>query len=255
MTCADQLDGIQQGAGKDFRAKAKLELGAQRDFEAMQSSLKDKNLRDAQKSYDKIPQNSVYLDDAKKVMTDKKQALINEGIKIAKSKAHRCEDYEKFITQQNGQYGDEISSAISAAVKCEPTVVVAPTVLDCSTTLQNGKDPKCKQQFCAGHEDAPQCTTAVAPPPVQNCQALVDAGTTANAQSDNVNALKDFEKAYACKPDAHVLSLTFMAACNAQRLDRARYWWKKLSSDEQTHDVIICVRANITRAQLDATGP
>ncbi len=252
VTCADQLDGIQAGAGKDFRAKAKLEIGAERDFNAVQSALKDKNLHDAQKSNDKIPQNSVYYDDAKKVMADKKQALINEGIKIAKSKSHRCEDFEKFIAQQNGQYGDEISAAISAAVKCEATVVVAPVPLDCSTALQNAKDAKCKQQFCAGHEDAPQCAPAVAPPPAQTCQQLVEAGTAANAQSDNINALKDFEKAYLCKPDAHVLSLTFMAACNAGKVDRARYWWKKLSSDEQTHDVIICVRAHIGRDQLDA---
>ncbi|HEY1550117.1 MAG TPA: FHA domain-containing protein [Kofleriaceae bacterium] len=252
VTCADQLDGIQQGAGKDFRAKAKLEIGAQRDFEAMQSALKDKNLRDAQKSYDKIPQSSsVYFDDAKKVMTDKKQAWINEGIKTAKSKAHRCEDFDKFIAQQNSQFGDEISSAISAAVKCEATVAIVPTVVDCSTSMQT-KDAKCKQQFCAGHEDSPLCAAAVAPPPVQNCQAMIEAGTAANAQSDYVSALKNYEKAYSCKPDGHVLSLTFMSACNAQNVNRARFWWKKLSSDEQTHDVIICVRANITRAQLDA---
>ncbi|HEX4452605.1 MAG TPA: FHA domain-containing protein [Kofleriaceae bacterium] len=253
VTCADQLDGIQPGAGKDLRAKAKLEIGAERDFTAMQGSLKDRNLRDAQKSYDKIPGNSVYIDDAKKVMADKKQALINEGIKTAKSKSHRCEDLEKFIAQQNGQYGDEISAAISAAVKCEAPVVVVAVPLDCSTTLQNAKDAKCKQQFCAGHEDAPQCAPAVAPPPAQNCQQLVDAGTAANAQSDYVNALKDYEKAYSCKPDGHVLSLTFMSACNAGKVDRARYWWKKLSSDEQTHDVIICVRAHIGRDQLDAS--
>jgi ABC transport system ATP-binding/permease protein len=253
VTCADQLDGIQPGAGKDVRAKAKLEIGAERDYNALQGALKDRNLRDAQKSYDKIPPNSVYLDDAKKVMADKKQALINEGIKIAKSKSHRCEDFEKFIAQQNGQYGDEISAAISAAVKCEAAVVVVPPPpLDCSSALQNPKDAKCKQQFCAGHEDAPQCAPAVAPPPAQTCQQLIDAGTAANAQSDNVNALKDFEKAYTCKPDAHVLSLTFMAACNAGNVNRARYWWKKLSSDEQTHDVIICVRAHIGRDQLDA---
>ena len=252
VTCADQLDGIQPGAGKDVRAKAKLEIGAERDYNALQGALKDRNLRDAQKSYDKIPPNSVYLDDAKKVMADKKQALINEGIKIAKSKSHRCEDFEKFIAQQNGQYGDEISAAISAAVKCEATVVVAPPPVDCSSALQNPKDAKCKQQFCAGHEDAPQCAAAVAPPPVQNCQKLVDDGTAANAQSDYVNALKDYEKAYSCKPDGHVLSLTFMSACNAGKIDRARFWWKKLSSDEQTHDVIICVRAHITRDQLDA---
>jgi hypothetical protein len=64
--------------------------------------------------------------------------------------------------------------------------------------------------------------------------------------------LQDYASAYACKPDGHVLSLTFMSACNAGDLKAARIWWRKLSSDEQTHDLIICVRAHITHDQLDA---
>jgi ABC transport system ATP-binding/permease protein len=251
-TCADQLDGIKKGAGQVHHAKAKLEIGAERDRDAMLAAFKDKSLREAQKALDKIPQDSVYFDDAKKAMAKEKQSIINENIGIAKKKSHRCDDLDKFIGQLTGQYGDEISSAVSAAVKCDATPVVVTAPLDCSTALKDSKDPKCKQQFCAGHEGAAQCTAATVAPPACDEQALVKAGTDATGTGDNVGALKDYEKAYQCKAEQHTLELAFMAACNGQNQVRARYWWKKLSSDAQGRYVIMCTRQSITRAQLDA---
>jgi hypothetical protein len=70
---------------------------------------------------------------------------------------------------------------------------------------------------------------------------------------DNADALKKFEQAYACRPDAHTLQLAFMAACNVPDLVRARHWWRRLSSDEQDRDVMMCIRRGITRGRLDGT--
>ncbi len=114
--------------------------------------------------------------------------------------------------------------------------------------------PACDEMTCQADAYTGACCSKFSKPDPKTCKAdkLVAAGTNANAQSNDVEALKDFAAAYACKPDPHVLSLTFMAACNVGDVKSARIWWRKLSADEQTHDIIICIRAHITSEQLNA---
>jgi pSer/pThr/pTyr-binding forkhead associated (FHA) protein len=253
-TCATQLDGIKPGAGAPSRAKAKLEIGAQAEFEHMQGALKDRDLKSAQKFFDKIPNDSVYSPDAKKQLGDKKAALVGEGIIKAKAyaRAHKCDELDKFVAQESSGLGEDIGQQIAAAVKCEEAVAVAPP--DCTNALLNPKNAACKTQFCNGHAGSPACGGGVAvAPPVQDCAKLLDDGTAANSVGDSASALKSYEKAYQCKADSHTLTLAFMAACNSAKLDRARYWWKKLSIEEQNHLLQMCLRAKITRDQLD--GP
>ncbi len=253
-TCATQLDGIRQGAGQAARAKAKLEIGAQAEFDRMQGALKDRDLKSAQKFFDKIPNDSVYSPDAKKQLGDKKAALVGEGIIRAKgyARAHRCDELDKFVAQESSGLGDDVGQQIAAAVKCEEAAVAPP---DCTNALVNPKDARCKTQFCQGHATLPACGgggTSVAPP-AQDCEKLLTDGTAANSVGDSAGALKNYEKAYVCKPDSHTMTLAFMAACASAKLDRARYWWKKLSIEEQNHLLQMCLHAKITRDQLD--GP
>lgn len=251
-TCADQLDGIKPGTGKQYRDRADLEIGAQANFEHMQSSLKDRDLKSAQKFKDKIPAASVYAPDAETQLNKEKASLVAEGLKRAQvlARQHKCDDYDRYIQQEGSSLGEDIGQAIAAqAPKCEATAV-APTV-DCSASLANNT-ARCKQEFCASHGTSPQCAAAAvtAPPPCDE-QGLLQAGTNANGNGDASTALKDFEKAYQCKGETHTLSLAFMAACNSANTGRARYWWKKMSTEEQNKYLIMCVRANITRPQLD----
>jgi hypothetical protein len=132
---------------------------------------------------------------------------------------------------------------------------VQHTVAGGAATVKKAQPPKlppCNETTCKSDGYSGACCSKFAKPGAQTCDDLVKAGTAANARGENDEALKDFSLAYACKPDAHVLSLSFMGACNANNLKAARFWWRKLASDEQTHDIVICIRAGITRVQLDA---
>jgi pSer/pThr/pTyr-binding forkhead associated (FHA) protein len=250
-TCADQVDGMKPGAGKKYRDRADLEIGAQAELEHMQQALKDRDLKSAQKFKDKIPTESVYAQDAQAQLAKEKSALVAEGLKRVQALArqHKCDDYDRFIQQEGSSLGDDVGQAIAAqAPKCETTVVAPP--IDCSASLVNNT-PRCKQEFCAGHGTAPQCAAATVPPPPCDEGALLATGTSANGNGDAATALKAFEKAYACKAEPHTMSLAFMAACNSANQGRARVWWKKMSPEEQNKYLIMCVRGGITRQQLD----
>ena len=114
--------------------------------------------------------------------------------------------------------------------------------------------PPCDEMICKSNGYSGACCSKLVKPDPKTCHAeeLVRAGTLANAESRYAEALKQYSSAYACKPDSHTLSLTFMSACNASDVKAARIWWRKLTADEQAHDIVICIRANITRMQLDA---
>jgi ABC transport system ATP-binding/permease protein len=256
-TCADQLDGVHKGAGQTYRDRAKLELGAQQAADDMLTDLKTKNLKDARKHLDKIPAESGYYKDAKKAFDDKKLAFTNEGINHARgvAKTHKCDDMEKYIVQEGSALGDDIAAAISAAVKCEPlqAVITPPAPPDCTNTLVNANDKRCKTQFCATHEASPACGGG-AVVAAGTCESLTTAGRDFETTGDHVSALKKFEDALrACNNDPYTLKLTFMAACNGGNLGKAKQYWKRLTPEGQGKLAEMCVRNHITRDQLD--GP
>jgi hypothetical protein len=95
-------------------------------------------------------------------------------------------------------------------------------------------------------------TYAISPAPTCNAERFVDTGTQAEGRGEHDRALDEFKKAYACKPETHTVALTFMAACNAGRLDAARKFWKLMVPDQQNHLELICIHNHITREMLDA---
>ena len=95
-------------------------------------------------------------------------------------------------------------------------------------------------------------TYPISPVPACDAEKLVDKGSQAEGNGDHDHALDAFEKAYACKPDAHTLAVTFMAACNAGKVPDARKFWKLMAPETQTHLIQICLHNRITRDMLDA---
>ena len=251
--CADQLDRLQAGKGQKFRAKVDLEIPARDNYEYALGALKDRDLKSAQKYATKIPAESVYSPDIAKSIGDKKTQFINEGLAKAKGWArnHKCDELDKFIQQESSSMGEDIGQAIAAEVKCEAVAVVLPA--DCTNALVNPGNPRCKQQFCAGHQSDQHCSsTTVTPPPQESCEELLNTGTQATGTGDYPVALKSYEAAYKCKPEYHTLELAFMASCNSTNLPHAKIWWKKLTPDSQNRYLIMCVRSmKITRDQLD----
>jgi hypothetical protein len=250
--CADQADRIKPGAGQQYRAKADLEIGARNNHDSLVGALKERDLKSAQKYADKIPEDSVYSAEAKKDIGDKKAQLVAEGVAKAKgyARGHKCDELDKFVAQESSSLGDDIGQAISGQVKCEAAAAVA-VPQNCSAALVNPRDAQCKAQFCAGHANAPQCGSTVAPPQ-ESCEELLNAGTQANGNGDNVTALRDYEKAFQCNPQTHTIELAFMAACNGGNILRARFWWRKLTPESQNKYVSMCVHNHVTRDQLDA---
>jgi hypothetical protein len=95
-------------------------------------------------------------------------------------------------------------------------------------------------------------TYPISPAPSCDADKLVERGTVAEGNGDHNHALDALEKAYACKPDAHTLALTFMAACNAGKVPDARKFWKLMAADRQNQLEQICLHNHITREILDA---
>ena len=94
----------------------------------------------------------------------------------------------------------------------------------------------------------------VAAPAAKPCDAehLKTEGQSAMSVGNHAEALRWFEKAHACKPDAHTAQLVFMEACNAGNLPAARTAWTKLSADAQEHFDVMCIRRGITREMLES---
>jgi tetratricopeptide (TPR) repeat protein len=82
-------------------------------------------------------------------------------------------------------------------------------------------------------------------------EALLKIAEGSVALGNHGQALKQYEDALHCKSDAHTLQLTFMEACNANNVSKAKVYWKKLSPEQQQRTVQICKRNKITRAMLD----
>jgi hypothetical protein len=86
-----------------------------------------------------------------------------------------------------------------------------------------------------------------------DANALVTAGTNSEAMGAHAQALKQFEDALKCKPDdAHAIALSFMAACNASNVAKARVYWRRMPPDAQNARLQMCIRVHITREMLDA---
>jgi hypothetical protein len=113
--------------------------------------------------------------------------------------------------------------------------------------------PKCTDVTCAAESYAGACCAKFGTPqPKCDAQALLEAGTEATSVGDYKTALLEFAKAYGCKPEDHTRGLAYMAACNSQNVGAARYFWRKMPEEDQNRYLVMCIRAGITRAALDA---
>jgi tetratricopeptide (TPR) repeat protein len=80
-----------------------------------------------------------------------------------------------------------------------------------------------------------------------NCdaKALSDKGMENVNMGQHAAALAQFEASLRCKQDSYVLSLAFMAACNAQNASKAQVYWGQLSPAMQSKYKVMCIRNHI----------
>jgi hypothetical protein len=110
----------------------------------------------------------------------------------------------------------------------------------------------CQEVPCAVDNYQGACCAKYGQPKKCDGKASMEAGIDATDQGDNKTALRHFAEAFGCKAEPRVRALAYMAACNSSNVDAARYFWRQMNIDEQNRYLVMCVRAGITRAQLDA---
>jgi hypothetical protein len=82
-------------------------------------------------------------------------------------------------------------------------------------------------------------------PATCDANALKDKGMEWVNQGQHAAALQKFEQSLACKNDAYVLALAFMAACQAQDEPKSRKYYAKLTPPMQTKYKVMCIRNHI----------
>jgi tetratricopeptide (TPR) repeat protein len=86
-----------------------------------------------------------------------------------------------------------------------------------------------------------------------NSKQLEDQAVTAEGGGKHQIALAGYEKAMTCANAnmPRLNKLAFMAACEVENVEKARTYWQKLTYGEQATLLQMCLRAGITRADLD----
>ena len=246
--CAEKLSTLDKRAAEPLLKRARDEQIAEVTKSKLEDELKSGSLTKARHLLDQIKDDSSYKKDAQGEYDAVESRTIDDYKARATALKHdkKCADLEKLIGQASAQ-GAKVADAVRS-LKCD--VVAAPT--DCAGTLRDAHDSKCVHQFCASHGDDPHCSTGTATGGPCDADALRDAGVQSEAMGQHAQAVKQFEEALHCKNDPHIVQLTFMAACNANNVSKARTYYKKLSPDLQQRVVVMCIRNHITKDQLDA---
>jgi pSer/pThr/pTyr-binding forkhead associated (FHA) protein len=250
-SCGSRLMAIDAKAAERYKAKAKMEAGADRSKGHIQQALKDENYKQAKKELGDIPDDSVLkgpMKDAISAADDK--FFTDRKVKaLGLAQANKCGELDKWISQTSSQNPDVAARLKSdRELACKAPVVVET---DCSTGIRNST-AECKQQFCKVHPDSPRCGGGQVAAPSCDADSLKNQGIDAETRGDYLGAVSLFDQSIRCKPDMHVTQLAFMSSCNGGSLQLARKYWKRLSPSAQNLVVSIALRAHIERASLDA---
>ena len=81
--------------------------------------------------------------------------------------------------------------------------------------------------------------------PTCDADSLKDKGMENVNMGQHVAALAQFEASLRCKQDSYVVTLAFMAACNAQNAAKARGYYRQLSATQQSKYKVFCERNRI----------
>ncbi|MEP6860773.1 MAG: FHA domain-containing protein [Deltaproteobacteria bacterium] len=246
--CADKLAQYDATAANDFKVRARAEVKNDQTKAKIDTAIGEGNLVSAKKLLGDIPEASVYKKDAETEVGNLEDKILDDAkTRAAANKAaNKCKDNDILIKQTS----DKTPKAAKVLEPYKCTVASVQPPEDCTSILRNPESKACRNQFCNKNPDNAKCVSAVASPAC-NADDLQNAGIAATARGDNLVALQQYDAALRCKWDAHTLSLSFMAACRAQKVEFARKYWKKMSSEMKTHYLQMCLHEHITQDQLD----
>jgi pSer/pThr/pTyr-binding forkhead associated (FHA) protein len=231
--CAERLSQYDAPKAKELKAKAAQELTNEMTVGKVDQAVRDQDLTVAKKQLKEIEPDSVYRKDAEKKVDDLQAKIVGEFTQKAEAanKAKRCADVDKLISQARGAYGASVADELTQ-YKC--TVVAEHPV----------EHPV---------EHPHQGSATASPPASCDGQELMDKGSSYIGAGQYAAAISSLEQASTCKGanTAQITKLGFLAACKAKNLEKARKFWKRLTSNEQTGYIAICVGQGITRDKLD----
>jgi pSer/pThr/pTyr-binding forkhead associated (FHA) protein len=242
--CANKLATLDAKTSKQLKDKAKSEQANELAVGNVDAAIKGKDLLAAKKALDSIDDDSVY----RKGALDKYAALEGQisdeyrASALALKRSHKCDKFDALVQDALAKGGQHVADAVKA-VKCEAA----------ATTTATNDHGTPKNPAGSGSGSSTQVTPPPPPPPSScDADALKEKGMADEANGQHAAALKSFEDALRCKPDARGVQLAFMASCNSGNVNSARKYYKKLSPDAQARFAVMCIRHNITKEQLDA---
>ncbi len=84
-----------------------------------------------------------------------------------------------------------------------------------------------------------------AEPGACDAEKLKEEGMEAINMGQHAEALSKMEASLACKEDAYVVQLAFMESCSSGNSDKAKLYFKKLSTAQQEKFAQICIRQKV----------
>jgi hypothetical protein len=229
--CAERLSQYDAPKAKELKAKAAQELKNSMTVDKIDTAVHDQDLTVAKKQLKDIEPDSVYRKDAEKKVDDLQAKIVGEFTQKAEAanRAKHCADVDKLISQARNAYGTAVSDELTQ-YKC--TVVAEHPVEHPVEHPRTGSGTT--QASCNGDE-------------------LMDKGSSYIGAGQYAAAISVLDQASTCKGanQAQITKLGFLASCKAKNAEKARKFWKRLTSSEQTGYVAICVGQGITRDQLD----
>jgi pSer/pThr/pTyr-binding forkhead associated (FHA) protein len=247
-SCSERLSKFDKDLAKKFGTAARDELANEGRLAEINKAGTDWNK--ANKALAQIGKDSVYRDEAEqktKQIHDDVVSLYRDKARAMKDK-DECDKIVRLVGEARTAGGADAAEAV-AAQKCAPVVAnnPPPPTKDCSQKLWDNTTA-CKKAFCAANGSDPKCstgTTQVTPPPNCDPDALKDKGMENVNMGQHAAALAQFEASLRCKSDSYVLSLAFMAACNAGNAGKAKQLYGKLSTQLQNKYKVMCIRNHI----------
>jgi pSer/pThr/pTyr-binding forkhead associated (FHA) protein len=222
----------------EFIKRANVEIAAGPRIRELDATLDPKvlDIKGAKTALDQI-QKSKFYPRYKQKYEAAEGALVDRYVPQLKQKAGRsdnCKEWGLLYRQIGEGHGRAIAELVKARARCQPTT---PQVDRCE------KDPNAAG--CPG-------ATVTPPPPACDAAASKAQGIEQFSNGNDSAALKEFDKALACKAEPDTGMRAFMASCRLRNLEKAKYYWKRFKTASQPA-LVVCVRNGIQ--QVDLEGP
>lgn len=226
--CAERLAAVDGAKATEYRAKAIAEDKAMAAVARLEAALARNNFKGAKLELGKIPDDSVYRNDAQTRFEAATADAAAEYERRAKAAAEKdCRALQR-IQREANQKGIGERAAL---VRCQVEVAVKPPD-------GVGANP--------GNGSGATNPGVGSAKPACDAAALKQKGDDYLRTGMDAAALASFESAMRCKPDTNLLKLAYMAACRSKNADKAKAYYARLPASQATTQLSqICITRGI----------